>query len=65
MSIAGNHSCAAAANHEEFSPPEFSGLEEFGTLPFEMAKSGGKPTEYALLNEEQATLHREIDWGYQ
>lgn len=31
-------------------------LEEFGTLAFEMRKSGGRPTEYALLNEAQATL---------
>lgn len=31
-------------------------FEEFGTLRFEIAKSGGRPTEYAILNEEQATL---------
>lgn len=31
-------------------------LEEFGTLAFEMRKSGGRPTEFALLNEAQATL---------
>lgn len=31
-------------------------LQEFGTLAFEMRKSGGRPTEYALLNEQQATL---------
>lgn len=31
-------------------------FEEFGTLAFEMRKSGGRPTEYASLNEPQATL---------
>lgn len=33
-----------------------SDLEEFGTLAFEMRKSEGRPTEFALLNEQQATL---------
>jgi len=31
-------------------------LEEFGTLAFEMRKSGGLPTEFAILNEPQSTL---------
>lgn len=31
-------------------------LQEFGTFGFEIQKSGGRPTEYALLNEHQATL---------
>lgn len=31
-------------------------LQEFGTLAFEMRKSGGMPTEVAFLNEPQATL---------
>lgn len=31
-------------------------LEEFGTLAFEMRKSGGMPTRIALLNEQQSTL---------
>lgn len=31
-------------------------LERFGTLAFEMRKSGGMPTRVALLNEQQATL---------
>lgn len=31
-------------------------LGEFGTLAFEMRKSGGRPTEIALLNEQQAAL---------
>lgn len=31
-------------------------LEEFGPCRFQIAKSGGKPTEFALLNEQQATL---------
>lgn len=31
-------------------------LGEFGTLAFEMRKSGGRPTEVAILNEQQATL---------
>ena len=31
-------------------------LQEFGTLAFEMRKSGGLPTEIAYLNEPQATL---------
>ena len=31
-------------------------LEQFGTLAFEMRKSGGMPTRVALLNEQQATL---------
>lgn len=30
-------------------------LEEFGTLAFETRKSGGMPTEFAMLNEQQAT----------
>ena len=33
-----------------------SDFEEFGTLPFETARSGGLPTTYALLSEPQATL---------
>ncbi|MEW8071876.1 MAG: Rha family transcriptional regulator, partial [Candidatus Thiodiazotropha sp.] len=31
-------------------------LEQFGTLGFEIQKSGGLPTKYALLTEPQATL---------
>ncbi|WIC40254.1 antirepressor [Gordonia phage Holliday] len=31
-------------------------FEEFGTIGFEIQKSGGRPTEFAILNEEQATL---------
>lgn len=31
-------------------------FERLGTLPFKMAKSGGKPTRYALLSEDQAYL---------
>lgn len=31
-------------------------FEEFGTLAFQMRKSAGRPTEFAVLNEEQATL---------
>lgn len=31
-------------------------LEEFGTIGFEIRKSGGRPTEYAILSEPQATL---------
>ncbi|ATI01750.1 Rha family transcriptional regulator [Alcaligenes faecalis] len=31
-------------------------LEQFGTLAFEMRKSGGRPTEVAMLNEQQAAL---------
>ncbi|MGQ3384457.1 Rha family transcriptional regulator [Glutamicibacter sp. TV12E] len=31
-------------------------IERFGTLAFEMRKSGGQPTRIALLNEQQATL---------
>lgn len=31
-------------------------LEDFGTLAFEMRKSGGRPTRIAVLNEPQATL---------
>lgn len=31
-------------------------LEELGTLRFEIRKSGGRPTEYAMYNEEQATF---------
>lgn len=31
-------------------------LEEFGLLDFKSESSGGRPTEYALLNEDQATL---------
>lgn len=30
-------------------------FEEFGTLNFESSKSGGRDTEYAILNEDQAT----------
>jgi hypothetical protein len=33
-------------------------LERFGTLAFEMAKSGGLPTEFARLNEPQASQSR-------
>ncbi|AHG63166.1 Rha family transcriptional regulator [Advenella mimigardefordensis] len=31
-------------------------LEEFGLLDFKSESSGGRPTEYAVLNEQQATL---------
>lgn len=31
-------------------------LSGFGTLAFEMRKSGGRPTEVAMLNEQQAAL---------
>lgn len=31
-------------------------IERFGTLAFEMRKSGGAPTRVALLNEQQSTL---------
>ncbi|RAW93958.1 MULTISPECIES: Rha family transcriptional regulator [unclassified Photorhabdus] len=31
-------------------------LEEFGTIGFEIRKSGGKPLRVALLNEQQTTL---------
>lgn len=31
-------------------------LKEFGTIAFETRKSGGRPTEIATLNEQQATL---------
>lgn len=31
-------------------------LREFGVLDFESESSGGRPTEYAVLNEQQATL---------
>lgn len=31
-------------------------LERFGTFAFEMRKSGGRPTQVALLNEQQSTL---------
>lgn len=31
-------------------------LSEFGTLAFEMRKSAGRPTEIAMLNEQQAAL---------
>ena len=31
-------------------------LEEFGLLDFKSESSGGRPTEFALLNEQQATL---------
>lgn len=31
-------------------------LQEFGTFGFEIQKSGGRPTEIAFLNEQQATL---------
>ena len=33
-----------------------SDLESFGTLRFENAKSDGRPTEYAILNEQQTSL---------
>lgn len=33
-----------------------SDLEEFGLLDFKSESSGGRPTEYANLNEQQATL---------
>ena len=33
-----------------------SDLEEFGALGFEIQKSNGRPTEYALLNENQSML---------
>lgn len=31
-------------------------IEQFGTCRFEIAKSGGRPTEYAILNEQQSTF---------
>lgn len=31
-------------------------LEQFGTFGFQIQKSGGRPIEYALLNEHQSTL---------
>lgn len=31
-------------------------LNEFGTLAFQMRKSGGRPTEYAVLNEMQTNV---------
>lgn len=31
-------------------------LQEFGLLDFKSESTGGRPTEYALLNEQQATL---------
>lgn len=31
-------------------------LEEFGLLDFKSESTGGRPTEYALLNEQQSTL---------
>jgi len=31
-------------------------LSEFGTIAFEMRKSGGRPTRFAKLNEQQSTL---------
>ncbi len=31
-------------------------LEEFGLLDFKSESTGGRPTEYALLNERQSTL---------
>jgi phage regulator Rha-like protein len=31
-------------------------IEQFGTLRFEIAKSGGRPTEIAILNEQQSTF---------
>ncbi|CAM7946849.1 hypothetical protein [Atlantibacter hermannii] len=34
-------------------------LEEFGTVGFEIRKSGGKPLRIALLNEQQTTLLKE------
>lgn len=33
-----------------------SDIEQFGALAFETRKSGGRPTEYAVLNEQQATF---------
>ena len=33
-----------------------SDLEEFGLLDFKSESTGGRPTEYAILNEDQATL---------
>ncbi|EBS6645156.1 phage regulatory protein/antirepressor Ant [Salmonella enterica subsp. enterica] len=33
-----------------------SDLEEFGLLDFKSESTGGRPTEYALLNEQQSTL---------
>ena len=33
-----------------------SDFEEFGLLDFKSESTGGRPTEYALLNEQQATL---------
>lgn len=33
-----------------------SDLEEFGLLDFKSESTGGRPTEYAILNEQQATL---------
>ena len=31
-------------------------LQEFGTLEFQIRKSGGRPLEFAILNEEQTTF---------
>ena len=31
-------------------------LEEFGTVEFQIRKSGGRPLEFAILNEEQTTF---------
>ncbi|HCC0736189.1 TPA: phage regulatory protein/antirepressor Ant [Salmonella enterica] len=33
-----------------------SDLEEFGLLDFKSESTGGRPTEYAMLNEQQSTL---------
>ena len=33
-----------------------SDLEEFGLLDFKSESTGGRPTEYAILNEQQSTL---------
>lgn len=33
-----------------------SDLEEFGVLDFKSESTGGRPTEYAMLNEQQSTL---------
>ena len=31
-------------------------LQEFGTVEFQIRKSGGRPLEFAILNEEQTTF---------
>ncbi|WP_310625800.1 Rha family transcriptional regulator [Limnohabitans sp.] len=35
---------------------ELAEISAFGTLAFETRKSGGRPTEFAMLNERQALL---------